>query len=78
MEHASIALNLCQNNWLSSRCTLLYALAFSQKILTISSFETRKVLMTEAVKHFEKAIHLDPHDELAHLYTGLHYAMCMF
>uniref|UniRef100_A0A914QVW7 Uncharacterized protein n=1 Tax=Panagrolaimus davidi TaxID=227884 RepID=A0A914QVW7_9BILA len=32
--------------------------------------------MTEAIKHFEKAIHLDPHDELAHLYTALQYATC--
>uniref|UniRef100_A0AC35GQM8 Tetratricopeptide repeat protein 7 N-terminal domain-containing protein n=1 Tax=Panagrolaimus sp. PS1159 TaxID=55785 RepID=A0AC35GQM8_9BILA len=76
MEHASNALSLCSNTWQSSRCTLVYALAFSQKLQTVSSFETRKVLMTEAIKHFEKAIHLDPHDELAHLYTALQYAIC--
>uniref|UniRef100_A0A914YFC1 Uncharacterized protein n=1 Tax=Panagrolaimus superbus TaxID=310955 RepID=A0A914YFC1_9BILA len=76
MEHASNALNLCHNNWQSSRCTLVYALAFSQKLQTVSSFDTRKVLMVEAIKHFEKAIHLDPHDELAHLYTALQYALC--
>lgn len=76
MEHARIAMNLCKNNWQSGRCALLYALAFSQKIGTISSFETRKTLMMESLKNFEKAIELDPHDELNHLFAALEYAGC--
>ena len=78
MEHASIALNLCQNSWQSSRCTLVYALAFSQKLQNVASFDVRKVLMKTSIENFEKAVQLDPHDEIAHLYSALEYALCMF
>uniref|UniRef100_A0A7E4VXZ7 TTC7_N domain-containing protein n=1 Tax=Panagrellus redivivus TaxID=6233 RepID=A0A7E4VXZ7_PANRE len=76
MEHASMALSLCKNNFLSSRCMLMYAIAFSEKLASVSSFETCKVLMGESLRNFEKAIDLDPHDELAHFFTALEYARC--
>uniref|UniRef100_A0A7E4VYD0 TPR_REGION domain-containing protein n=1 Tax=Panagrellus redivivus TaxID=6233 RepID=A0A7E4VYD0_PANRE len=76
MKHASLTLPLCKNIFLSSRCMLMYAIAFSEKLASVSSFETCKVLMGESLRNFEKAIDLDPHDELAHFFTALEYARC--
>ena len=38
--------------------------------------EAKKHLVAESIRHFERAVELDPHDDLAHLYCALEYANC--
>uniref|UniRef100_A0A914CD93 Tetratricopeptide repeat protein 7 N-terminal domain-containing protein n=1 Tax=Acrobeloides nanus TaxID=290746 RepID=A0A914CD93_9BILA len=75
LEHAAKAIELAKGTWLNGRCRLLYALGFSLKTQSEVSFALRKLLLSESIQHFVKAVELDPHDELAHLYTALEYAL---
>nr|CAD2177932.1 unnamed protein product [Meloidogyne enterolobii] len=39
-----------------------------------NSLCSKKDLIAESIKYYEKAIELDPHDDTAHLYCALEYA----
>lgn len=49
---------------------------FSMKARRNNRFELKRKLMADAIKLFETAIDLDPHDDLAHMYCALEYANC--
>ncbi|KAF7630905.1 hypothetical protein Mgra_00008826 [Meloidogyne graminicola] len=70
------AINLSAGTWLSGRCHLLLAMIYGLKAQYGKSFISKKDLITESIKYFEKAIELDPHDNTAHLYCALEYANC--
>uniref|UniRef100_A0A0N5AL77 TTC7_N domain-containing protein n=1 Tax=Syphacia muris TaxID=451379 RepID=A0A0N5AL77_9BILA len=73
--HAEEAIKLSENNWLNGRCHLLRALAFSLKADHEVQYKIRKEMYAEAIKQFEEAINLDPHDALAHYYCAKQYAI---
>uniref|UniRef100_A0A915MHU8 Uncharacterized protein n=1 Tax=Meloidogyne javanica TaxID=6303 RepID=A0A915MHU8_MELJA len=60
------AITLSSGTWLSGRCHLLLAMIFG--------LCSKKDLIAESIKYYEKAIELDPHDDTAHLYCALEYA----
>ncbi|VDK34583.1 unnamed protein product [Gongylonema pulchrum] len=75
VSHAEAAMKLCEGNWLSGRCVLLKAIALSVKAETIVRYSERKEMQLEAIKLFEKAASIDPHDDLAHYYCARQHAI---
>uniref|UniRef100_A0A914NHH3 Uncharacterized protein n=1 Tax=Meloidogyne incognita TaxID=6306 RepID=A0A914NHH3_MELIC len=68
------AITLSSGTWLSGRCHLLLAMIFGLKAQYGNSLCSKKDLIAESIKYYEKAIELDPHDDTAHLYCALEYA----
>lgn len=68
------ATTLANGTWLAGRCHLLLGMAKGLKAQYEHNFHAKKLLVAESIKHFERAIELDPHDDLAHLYCALEYA----
>uniref|UniRef100_A0A1I8BNV0 TPR_REGION domain-containing protein n=1 Tax=Meloidogyne hapla TaxID=6305 RepID=A0A1I8BNV0_MELHA len=68
------AINLSSGTWLSGRCHLLLAMIYGLKAQYGNNLCSKKDLMAESIKFYEKAIELDPHDDTAHLYCALEYA----
>ncbi|KAL3068400.1 hypothetical protein niasHT_030691 [Heterodera trifolii] len=74
-ESAAVkAVNLSADTWLSARCYLLLGMVNSMKARNSYFFEQKKTLTLESIKFFEKAIELDPYDDLAQFYCAMEYA----
>ncbi|VDM44239.1 unnamed protein product [Toxocara canis] len=75
ISHAEKATKLCEGSWLSGRCHLLHAIAYSLKAESVVRYAKRKEMCEEAITLLEKTAQLDPHDDLAHYYCARQYAI---
>uniref|UniRef100_A0A9J2NR25 Tetratricopeptide repeat protein 7 N-terminal domain-containing protein n=1 Tax=Ascaris lumbricoides TaxID=6252 RepID=A0A9J2NR25_ASCLU len=75
ISHAEKAIELSEGSWLSGRCHLLHAIAFSLKAEGVVRYVKRKEMSMQAIDLFEKATQLDPHDDVAHYYCARQYAI---
>uniref|UniRef100_A0A0K0FHI6 Lethal (2) k14710 (inferred by orthology to a D. melanogaster protein) n=1 Tax=Strongyloides venezuelensis TaxID=75913 RepID=A0A0K0FHI6_STRVS len=72
---AITALKKTQGTWIEGRATLLHAIAYSSKLQTTLSFEERKLVLAKSIALFEKAIELDPLDDMAYFLSALNYSI---
>uniref|UniRef100_A0A0N4ZY36 TTC7_N domain-containing protein n=1 Tax=Parastrongyloides trichosuri TaxID=131310 RepID=A0A0N4ZY36_PARTI len=72
---ATLALKSSEGTWLEGRSTLLHAIAYSSKLHTTLSFEDRKIVLAKSIAFFEKAIQLDPYDDMAYFLSALNYSI---
>ncbi|KAI1721349.1 tetratricopeptide repeat protein 7B [Ditylenchus destructor] len=72
---ATKAVTLALDSWLAGRCYLLFAFALSMKAQSETCFEVRTSMINDSITSYEKAIELDPHDEIAHFFCALEYSL---
>lgn len=53
----------------------LCEVSFSLKAETIVRYTSRTEMQAEAIKLFEKAVEMDPHDDLAHYFCARQHAI---
>uniref|UniRef100_A0A914XNV1 Tetratricopeptide repeat protein 7 N-terminal domain-containing protein n=1 Tax=Plectus sambesii TaxID=2011161 RepID=A0A914XNV1_9BILA len=75
IEHAQMAIDLCQGGWLSGRAKILLGLGHSLKTQMAATYPERQVGHRYTVRLFEDAAKSDPKDHLAEFFLALQLAM---
>ncbi|EYC25918.1 hypothetical protein Y032_0011g1457 [Ancylostoma ceylanicum] len=78
IKHAAAAVELCSEgplSYLKGRAQLLCAIAHGRLAQFEPCFDDRRRLLAKALAMFEKCVHTDPHDYLAHYYCALYHAI---